>query len=36
MFIGRVYYSMRNETYPIMFIGRVYYSMRNETYPIIS
>ena len=24
MFIGRVYNSMRNGTYPLMFIGRVY------------
>ena len=34
-FIGRVYNSMRNGTYPLMFIGRIYNSMRNETYPLM-
>ena len=34
MFIGRVYNSMRNGTYPLIFIGRVYNSMRNGIYPL--
>ena len=34
MFIGRVYNSMRNGTYPLIFIGRVYKSMRNGIYPL--
>ena len=35
MFIGKVYNSMRNGTYPLMFIGKVYNSMRNGTYPLM-
>ena len=34
MFIGRVYNSMRNGTYPLMFIGRVYKQYEEWDIPI--
>ena len=34
MFIGKVYNSMRNGTYPLMFIGKVYNSNEEWDIPI--